>query len=314
MNCSYVYSYDTKNPVETIPTDLPVFVMFDGYHALSHQIALRDLHKYANLLDKNNINTKLYCVSYTVPDICNTMSRKQKERIHLSTLFIKPKYFRRYIKNISDILIIPRIKSEQGKKLPVEVAEKNIRNITLFAYSYGAHAVNCLCKNIHKRMKNLNYTDNEIARILKQLVIIAQSPVRILYDKKFTTLNFVSAKDIRVLYSGAFKNVSKLTYYPEYNTMVQPQVFKDEYILEKSKCKKDAEHILWEYGSDTNITDYKIVNLLRTALCDAAKSEPITENTSLLQSNSDYSVQHIKNYKFFDTKNIIKSCIKHIIR
>ena len=314
MKCSYVYSYDTKDSVAIVPTDTPVFVMFNGYKTLSSKIALHDLRKYADLLDKNNINAKMYGISYTIPNICSTMPKKFKEFVLLSTLFMSPRYFRKYIDNISDVLVVPRITSEQGQKLPVAVAEKNMRNLTLFAYSYGAHVVNCLYKNIDKRMKDLHYTDDEINKILKQMVVIAQSPVRILYNNKITSLNFVSAKDIRVLYRGAFNGISQLTYYPEYNTMVQPQVFNDEYISEKLKSNIDVEHILWEYCPSKHVKDYTITELLRTVLCSATKSEQITKHTALLQSDTNYSVQHIKNHNFFMQKNLIKSYITRFMR
>lgn len=314
VTSSMIYSYDTKDSVGVVPTDVPAFVMFSGYKTLYSRIVLHDLCRYANLFEHNDINTNVYGLLYQIPDTFSRMSRKTKERISLSTFLVPSMYFRNYIKGIFDILVVPRIQSKNGEKLPLDVAERNMRNLTIFAYCYGAYVVNCLYEVINKHMKHLHYTNEEISCIFKQLVIITQSPSYILCDKKFTILNFASAKDRTVLYNTMFPSVKGLTYFPEYDFIVQPQVYDDDYISANLKHKKDVEHRLWTFDSCSYILEYNVINLLQAALCNSMKAQTITDNDSLLKSYIDYSVQHIKNDEFDNKKMVIRSWLKRFTR
>lgn len=310
-----LYSYDAKSLVDVVPTDIPAMIMFGGYKTLYSRIVLYDLQTVADLLKQNNVDAGIYGALYKIPNMCSNLSRKNKERVSLSTVLLSSKCFRNYINTLVDILIIPRIKSINGEKLPVDVAEKNMRGLTVFAYCYGVYVADCLGGAMNKSMKRLKYSDDEIAKILKQFVVITQSPSYILYDKKFTVLNFASAKDTTVLYKSVFQNISELTYFPEYNFVIQPQVYRDDYISVNLKRKKDVEHRLWTVNNYGYIMDYNIINLLHLALCNAIKFQSICDTKSLLESNVHYSIQHKDDIgQFFNGKMVIKSLLNRLTR
>lgn len=119
-----LYSYDAKSLVDVVPTDIPAMIMFGGYKTLYSRIVLYDLQTVADLLKQNNIDAGIYGALYKIPNMCSNLSRKNKERVSLSTALLSSKCFRNYINTLVDILITPRIKSINGEKLPVDVAEK----------------------------------------------------------------------------------------------------------------------------------------------------------------------------------------------
>lgn len=103
---------------------------------------------------------------------------------------LKPKY----IQQLFDVLILPRI-SDNGKKLDKDEAIKRIRNVTIWAHCHGAYVFLSLEELMQQKMAELGYTPTEIHDIQKQLFCVAFAPMIPLGKSKSTILSFASMYD-----------------------------------------------------------------------------------------------------------------------
>ncbi len=88
---------------------------------------------------------------------------------------------------IANALFMPLLMDDNGERLPVEQAGKNIRNLNIFTYCYGAEVLSGMLNIVAKKMNKLDYDKLETSAILRQILHISYAP---LVNGRYTT-NFV---------------------------------------------------------------------------------------------------------------------------
>lgn len=82
------------------------------------------------------------------------------------------------IKKINESLFLPLVLKD-GKRIPTEQAQKNMRNVNLFSFSYGSKIVFTLTNDLAATMEAKGYTNGEISQILSQIFHLAYAPKHI---------------------------------------------------------------------------------------------------------------------------------------
>jgi hypothetical protein len=86
-----------------------------------------------------------------------------------------------------------------GTKLPVEEAQRNMRNLTLVGHSYGTQVVEQIGDALTGYMRQLGYEEAEIKDITRQVAVLAVGdvvPVEGSKNASFTTLHVMNEKDV----------------------------------------------------------------------------------------------------------------------
>lgn len=244
------WDFFSNQTCDTIPVDKPCFLAFFGYLTTKSSLTLRQVEKYA-IFDLNNIN--MYGNFYNAP--FNAPFMTDGRAILVANTVIKP-LFNKYVKNIFDVAVLPRIVKD-GKKLPADIVKENINNLTIFTHSYGSCVAEYIITTIDKTLKHLEYKPEEIASIHKQLVIVTQSPVKVLYNKPATVINFVSLADTTAGYKKILSNVEidQPTFVVDYDMLLTPGIYTEEErkrVLEEKN--RVVEHCLWNRES-TELSD-----------------------------------------------------------
>lgn len=113
--------------------------------------------------------------------------------------FSYSKYFEpKYIDEIFNILLLPRISDLHGNKLPLSVAQSSLRKINILAHCQGAYVALMLSDRLQHKMTSLGYTPDEISQIQSQLLVVALAPICPLGVSKSRFISFMSAYDSRV--------------------------------------------------------------------------------------------------------------------
>ena len=94
-----------------------------------------------------------------------------------------------------NVLLLPRITDDAGRKISLIESKKRIRKIKFYAHCHGATTIFQLGNLMHEKMINLGYSLKEINEIEKNLLVIQHSPIAPLDRMNFNTLSFASADD-----------------------------------------------------------------------------------------------------------------------
>ena len=272
------WNYTPNNTCEEIPVDKPCFLTLWGYLTTTNSLALHQVEKYA-IFDTNTIN--MYGNFYKAPFI------KDGKAILIANTIIKP-LFNKYAKNIFDVAVLPRIVKD-GKKLPVDTVKENMNNLTIFTHSYGSYVADFIIKATDKTLKQLEYKPEEIASIFKQLVIVTQSPVKVLCNKPATVINFLSLEDTAAGYKKVLSNVEvdQPTFVVDYNMLLAPSIYTE---AERQKVLYErngvAEHHLWDIKStELSKQGENTIGMLTSLLNNAVTRKEVTGIFDLFDDN-----------------------------
>ncbi len=109
--------------------------------------------------------------------------------------------FEYYCRRFTRDLFTPLLCSG-NKKLPVEEACKNMRNVTIFAHSLGGKTVENIISEMQDIMKKFNYKDDEISKITKQVFVVSYGITMV--QPYINHLSIVSPSDEHFFHSGEF--------------------------------------------------------------------------------------------------------------
>lgn len=205
--------------VDKIPIDRPSVVAFGGELANSEKAANAYAKQIQNLLYENNIrDVDIYSVVYNFGSGNAKLERAEQFRMagrRLVKSDINPmvKYeqdltlkkmrqnepISNYIKILFDILFLPRIADNNGKRIPTDEAISYMRKIKFYAHCQGAASLWQMANYMHDRMLELDYKPGDIKQVQKEVFVIQHSPVAPLTKQRFTTLSFASAEDTMML-------------------------------------------------------------------------------------------------------------------
>ena len=143
-----------------IDTKRPVLLCFGGNNTIKDRYAnfmAKTAERLLNLTPEDKY-IDIYSISYKHNEDEDIANMSEEE-----------------IKRINESLFLPLL-IKDGKRIPTEQAQKNIRNINLFSFSYGSKVVYNLIQNLSTTMGKLGYSDNETSQILSQIFHIAYAP------------------------------------------------------------------------------------------------------------------------------------------
>ena len=197
--------------VDSIPTNETVIVVFGGELSTSDRAANSSAKQIQNLLHENEIyDVNVYAVVYDFGSRNAKLERTDQfrmagrrlakasltdEQTSLLSEMRKNEPLPNYIKQLFDILILPRIRDKQGKRLPVEQAVRFIRKLRFYANCHGASSIWQMANYMYATLISLGYTKEEANKIQSEVLVIQHSPTAPLTKQKFTTLSFASAED-----------------------------------------------------------------------------------------------------------------------
>lgn len=201
--------------VDEIPIDIPAFVAFGGELTNTE----RGANSYASHLDalfeENDIKgINVYSVIYHFGDRDPKLERAEQFRIAGRKLNKEPihpllKYEQdlilnkmneqepvpNYVKKLFSILFLPRIADSNGLPLSVSDAISRIRKLKLYAHCHGAATIWQIANYMYKRMLEIGYSNQDIIKVQKEMIVIQHSPIAPLEKQKFSTISFASAED-----------------------------------------------------------------------------------------------------------------------
>ena len=91
-------------------------------------------------------------------------------------------------KDVAQNLLLPLALDKNNNRLPLDIACKNMRLVTIDAYCFGNEVKDMIVNALATQLRNCGYTDDECNTIVKQLVCICYAPKYSQY--KNLTYNF----------------------------------------------------------------------------------------------------------------------------
>lgn len=301
--------------VDHIPLDRPVVLTLGGDGTINPRNANGYAKKILEKLKKENItNTNVYSVVYDFGDTLmgciplnarNIQMKKYGRKIDLGNVYTKENTDPNYITELFEIALRPRIE-ENGKKIPVDIAIKNIRKINFVTHCHGAYTFQKLEEMMQKTMTVLGYSNAEKAKIQKQLLCIAHAPHCPLENAKSTVINFASAKDMDTKHHNKFhEEILKLDKRHRFlfsffsgkqgNIFIAPQIF--DMWFQRDFVGFDTnrlEHDFTDYDESYELLTIEGAtikelsgNILVNAVRSSANDTPITTVKSLVCENKD---------------------------
>ncbi len=299
-----IFQHSENRYVDKIPNDCRCCLVFSGYKAINSELAIKFSRNISNFINRGGQDAQVFSVVYkparnkvimdwfTQIIINPKTSYKLGYTVMGKILFMIQALNRialhKYINEIFDQTILPRISDKNGKKLPVQTAKQNIRNITFVSHCYGGWIAKRLIQLMTTKLQELKYSDEDRKQIMRQMVSISQSPVYIFNDSNYSMLNFTSASDTSLYYTSFFQAKDSLHFFKEYNLIMSESVVENHKRI-KQKTHKDTEHILWPLKNSSYLSEpgKKIVFLLRTVLYNAFESNQINDITDLFKSTGE---------------------------
>ncbi len=111
------------------------------------------------------------------------------------------------IHNIVNNIFMPLV-SQEGKKIDVLSAQKNMRNITIVSHCFGMAVANIVSTVLADNMISLGYTQQETVQILRQVTNISFAPLKARVIPLFSVIDFYSKQDMySQYYSSLFASV-----------------------------------------------------------------------------------------------------------
>ncbi len=99
-----------------------------------------------------------------------------------------------YIEKLFNATLLPRI-SDNGKRLPLDVAQRRVRKINFVAHCHGAYVAKKLEEKARTKMHELGYSPREIKDVLAQMLVVAHAPSCNFNNSDALFVSFMSAFD-----------------------------------------------------------------------------------------------------------------------
>lgn len=99
-----------------------------------------------------------------------------------------------FVEKFNNKVLVPLFKDENGKKLDLNTAMKNMSKITFFSYCVGAREINDIMETLNFKLGKLGYTDSEIKLIDNAGKHVSFAPFDI-SRSYLPTIRFVSTQD-----------------------------------------------------------------------------------------------------------------------
>ena len=197
----------------------PAILFLGGSATSSNKNANGYLSSLEELLRVHHIdeNIGLYAAVYDFGDIDdrkitfndNLARTKLMQDYHRKVKISKPlnedTLHPKYIDNLFELALLPRICDKSGQRFSVDQACQNIRKLTIIAHCHGAYTFLKLEERMQQKMAELGYSAAERKKIQHELLCIAHAPYAPLGVAKSTMISFACAGDWEVSHYNNFE-------------------------------------------------------------------------------------------------------------
>ncbi|MDE5615452.1 MAG: hypothetical protein K2I81_01295 [Alphaproteobacteria bacterium] len=203
---------DQYKETQSMDISKPCVLILGGENTNSPIVANSYFRSIKETLNNNQItsNLNLYSVYYDFGSRNSNSDRfmlfykfrtpKQLAEINasylLSDLYSYPLYETspKYINDIYQIAMHPRLYAKNGDILSPEQIEKNLRNMVIFAHCHGAYVARMLEQKMLQD-PNIQKLLSQKPKLLQNLLVINHAPFAPLENYQFTAISFCSASD-----------------------------------------------------------------------------------------------------------------------
>ena len=263
--------------VDKIPADQPSLLFFGGTGTTSEEEVKANLSVIEEIMQTNNLLNcvNMYAIIYDFGDpedkqiaFQHEFARRrlyydygdttyQSNPEHLNEDTLHPKY----IDQLFNKVFLPRICDDDGNRLSCKEACQRVRNLTICAHCHGAYTLLKIEELMQQKMEDLIYTDEERAKIQRELLCIAYASDVPLGVSKSTMISFISALDPVIQRNDNFTQgwrhllvASKLL--PSYFSREQGELFLVPQFYDTERIQKDhkTEHKFLQRKSLPNLT------------------------------------------------------------
>lgn len=164
-----------------IPTDKPIVLCFGGNGTISDRFAnhvAKMAERFLGVRTSNNY-IDIYSIQYSNKENSMTGDLSYEEA-----------------EEIANTLFLPRVMNKNGKRLPVEKACKNMRNINILSHCFGQQALKPIITYTENAMEyQLGYDEEEVMETLGQILHISYAPYSITPNNLSTNFEIKSFMD-----------------------------------------------------------------------------------------------------------------------
>ena len=185
-----------------------IYITPDNADSVFRQKIYPLIKKYGRLIGDNlylvadgNREQVLYTLDYNLKqkqselDFSDSDISAIKNALHNNTVAYSTHFKPKYIDNLFNKILLPRITDQNGNKLPIDIAQKRIRKLNILAHCHGAYVATMLAEKMQKKMYELGYAKQDIDLIQSQLLVVALAPSCPLGKTKTQFISFMSAYD-----------------------------------------------------------------------------------------------------------------------
>ena len=216
--------------VDTIPPDKPTVLVLGGNDTITNRAANGYMSDMEDLLKKYKLDGKvgIYSIIYDLKRN-DFYERKKLFQDHFRPTTSKyrisnDKYYKfyddgtftefpfpadannpNYVKELFNKAFLSRITDKDGNKLPVDEACKRMRNLTVCAHCHGGHVFLKIEELLLSKMREIGFSDEERAKIQKELLCVAYAPEAPLGVSKSTMISFASIRDSKLSTENNFE-------------------------------------------------------------------------------------------------------------
>lgn len=185
---------------DSLANHVPVVFFFPGVQTTDNSVingkpVLNSLNYKSHFLERHLGGRGIYSPSTDCPGGMKlfTLTYSNDSRLWMAGSWIKHRYgrtgdarsflsrpndyFSKDANEWTENLLIPALKDEEGKWLPVHKIQARLRHLTLFGDSYGSIFAEQIANCLQEKMKNAGISDTDIARVLKSIVLVAASNI-----------------------------------------------------------------------------------------------------------------------------------------
>lgn len=204
------------------------------------------------------------------------------------------------LKDLVDTYILPLI-SENNKKIDINIAKKNVRNMNIMTYCDGAKAYLFIESYLKEKMNQLGYFNDEIKNILKECAFIAigTSNPSIKYNDNEVNISDMNATTFQFL--DIMDSELEDDTFPERLSKINKNDNKFPHLLEVKDNHAihtyigNGEHDLKEYIGETNLVGATISKTITLCLKNSIKNNESTSFIELDINNLKLDVAGILN-------------------
>lgn len=211
--------------VNAIPTNEPCIVVFGGERTVSR----KDANYYASIFNRlfaayDIADIGIYSAYYPFTDTNRSSGRSKMFRLAQNILKKRQEFTisadNKYVHDLYNQVIFPRIVDKNNKRFPDDVTMNNIHRVMIFTHCHGAAVVRAFQELMMDDMVKYGYDKRVIPQIMKQLLVVQHAPTAPIHNSMFNTVSFMSASDTLMNFHNVFSK-----YASEHGEDMMPSYF-----------------------------------------------------------------------------------------